>query len=56
MPLLVMPSLLLLPVSLARWRLVAAGALVSTVISPSWAVSLVLPAMSLWRTKIRPAP
>ena len=54
-PLLVMPSLLLLPVSLARAR-AGATAAVSMVTAASWPLALVLPARSLWRTKILPAP
>ena len=54
-PLLVMPSLLLLPVSAARAMLGAAGVLLSMVIAPSWALALVLPARSLWRTRMLPA-
>ena len=55
-PMLVMPSLLLAPVSAARSRLGASGALLSKVIGSSWAVPLVLPARSLWRNRMLPAP
>ena len=55
-PMLVIPSPLLAPVSAARARLGATGALLSTVISSSWALALVLPARSTWRTKSLPAP
>ena len=53
-PLFVMPSLLLVPVSLARARPGAVGALVSMVTAASCALALVLPARSLWRTRMRP--
>ena len=54
-PLLVMPSVSLAPVSAARARLGASGALLSTVISLSSPLELVLPAISLWRTRMLPA-
>ncbi len=55
-PLLVIPSLADAPVSLTSATTGATGGVWSTVTAPSAAGAPVLPAASVWRTSIAPAP
>ena len=54
-PLLVFLSVALTPLSLAKTRLEATAVVSTVMVAPSWPLALVLPAISLWRTRMLPA-